>query len=95
MSLKVGILMGGPSDEREVSIATGKAVIDACVENGYTVTEFGFINDYKKHLKRLQTQNIIFNALHGGIGENGSIQKWLDKNNIKSTIMLPHNKNTP
>ena len=85
MSLKVGILMGGPSDEREVSIATGKAVIDACVENGYTVTEFGFINDYKKHLKRLKTQNIIFNALHGGIGENGSIQKWLDKNNIKYT----------
>ena len=77
--------MGGPSDEREVSIATGKAVIDACVENGYTVTEFGFINDYKKHLKRLKTQNIIFNALHGGIGENGSIQKWLDKNNIKYT----------
>jgi len=85
MSLKVGILMGGPSEEREVSIATGKAVIDACVENGYIVTEFGFINDYKKHLKRLKTQNIIFNALHGGIGENGSIQKWLDKNNIKYT----------
>ena len=85
MSLKVGILMGGPSEEREVSIATGKAVIDACVENGYNVTEFGFINDYKKHLKRLKTQNIIFNALHGGIGENGSIQKWLDKNNIKYT----------
>lgn len=77
--------MGGPSEEREVSIATGKAVIDACVENGYNVTEFGFINDYKKHLKRLKTQNIIFNALHGGIGENGSIQKWLDKNNIKYT----------
>ena len=35
MSLRVGILMGGPSEEREVSIATGKAVIDACLENGY------------------------------------------------------------
>jgi len=85
MSLRVGILMGGPSEEREVSIATGEAVIDACVENGYTPTAFGFINNYKKHLKRLKTQNIIFNALHGGIGENGSIQKWLDKNNIKYT----------
>ena len=85
MSLRVGILMGGPSEEREVSIATGKAVIDACIENGYTTTEFGFINDYKKHLKSLKTQNIIFNALHGGIGENGSIQGWLDKNDIKYT----------
>ena len=61
MSLRVGILMGGPSEEREVSLATGKAVIDACVENGYITTEFGFINDYKKHLKRLKKQNIIFN----------------------------------
>ena len=85
MSLRVGVLMGGPSEEREVSIATGKAVIDACAENGYNTTEFGFINNYKKHLQRLKTQNIIFNALHGGIGENGSIQKWLDKNNVKYT----------
>lgn len=77
--------MGGPSEERKVSIATGKAVIDACIKSGYNTTEFGFINDYKKHLKRLKTQNIIFNALHGGIGENGSIQKWLDKNNIRYT----------
>ena len=74
MPLKVGVLMGGPSEEKEVSIATGKAVIDACIKSGYNTTEFGFINDYKKHLKRLKTQNIIFNALHGGIGENGSIQ---------------------
>ena len=85
MSLRVGVLMGGPSEEREVSIATGKAVIRACAENGYNATEFGFTNNYKKHLKKLKTQNIIFNALHGGIGENGKIQAWLDKNNIKYT----------
>ena len=85
MSLRVGVLMGGPSEEREVSIATGKAVIKACAENGYIATEFGFTNNYKKHLKKLKTQNIIFNALHGGIGENGKIQAWLDKNNIKYT----------
>ena len=85
MPLKVGVLMGGPSEEREVSIATGKAVIKACAENGYIATEFGFTDNYKKYLKRLKTQNIIFNALHGGIGENGKIQAWLDKNNIKYT----------
>ena len=85
MSLRVGVLMGGPSEEREVSIATGKAVIKACAENGYTASGFGFTNNYKKHLKKLKTQNIIFNALHGGIGENGKIQAWLDKNNIKYT----------
>lgn len=85
MSLRVGVLMGGPSEEREVSIATGQAVIKACAENGYTATKLSFTNNYKKHLKKLKTQNIIFNALHGGIGENGKIQAWLDKNNIKYT----------
>ena len=77
--------MGGPSEEREVSISTGKAVIKACSANGYIATEFAFTDNYKKHLKKLKTQNIIFNALHGGIGENGKIQAWLDKNNIKYT----------
>ena len=85
MSLRVGILMGGPSEEKEVSIATGKAVIKACEENGYTATEFVFDTNYKKYLKELKKQNIIFNALHGGIGENGKIQKWLDENDIKYT----------
>ena len=83
MPLKVGVLMGGPSEEKEVSIATGKAVIKACAENGYVATEFSFDTNYKKYLKELEKQNIIFNALHGGIGENGKIQAWLDENNIK------------
>ena len=85
MPLKVGVLMGGSSEEREVSIATGKAVIKACADNGYIATKFDFIDNYKKHLKKLKTQNIIFNALHGGIGENGRIQEWLDKNDIRYT----------
>jgi len=85
MSLRVGVLMGGPSEEKEVSIATGKAVIKACAKNGYTATEFVFDTNYKKYLKELKKQNIIFNALHGGIGENGKIQEWLDENDIKYT----------
>ena len=36
-------------------------------------------------IKILEKQNIIFNALHGGIGENRKIQAWLDENNIKYT----------
>ncbi len=85
MSLKVGILMGGPSEERDVSISTGVAVSKACVENGYLVTEFSFRNDYKKYLNEMDDHDIIFNALHGGIGENGSVQAWMDENGIKYT----------
>jgi D-alanine-D-alanine ligase len=85
MSIKVGILMGGPSEEREVSIHTGKAVLEACKSNGYITTEYFFQNDYRSFLKDLKDQEIIFNALHGGIGENGKIQEWMDKHNIRYT----------
>ena len=85
MPLKVGVLMGGPSDERDVSLKTGKAVADACRMNGYTTREFQFKFNYSKLLDELKCQDIIFNALHGGIGENGEIQTWLDKNSIPYT----------
>ena len=85
MPLKIGVLMGGPSEEREVSILTGEAVMRACQENGHTVTNLSFCNNYKKHIGKLADQDIIFNALHGGIGENGKLQAWMDKNNVKYT----------
>ena len=85
MSIKVGVLMGGPSDEREVSIATGNAVFDACVSLGYTATVISFSKNYKAHLSTMKEQDIIFNALHGGIGENGKIQAWMGKNNLNYT----------
>ena len=85
MSLKIGILMGGISSERDVSIKTGNAVLKACNELGYTTTKFFFKKDFKKLLVDLKRQDIIFNALHGGIGENGEIQFWMDNNRIKYT----------
>ena len=85
MSLKVGILMGGPSEEREISLLTGNAVAEACQNLGYTVHKFPFHYDHRKLLNDLQEQDIIFNALHGGIGENGKIQAWMNKNGIKNT----------
>ena len=85
MSLKVGVLMGGPSEEKNVSLSSGKAVADACRKNGFGTSEFTFHFDYRKLLPDLKKQDVIFNALHGGIGENGKIQTWLNKNNIKNT----------
>ena len=85
MSLKVGVLMGGPSEERNVSLASGEAVSSACKSLGYKTTEFLFEDNYKKLLHNLKNQDIIFNSLHGGIGENGEVQAWMDKNDIKYT----------
>ena len=83
--MKVGVLMGGPSEERDVSLTSGKAVLDACKKLGYDATAFKFKNNYKGLKNALKTKNIIFNALHGGIGENGKIQEWLYSNGIRYT----------
>ena len=85
MSLKIGVLMGGASSERIVSINTGNAVISACNDLSYLTTKFIFNNNYEKLLDEFKKHDIIFNALHGGIGENGNIQSWFDKHQIKYT----------
>ena len=77
--------MGGPSEEREVSLSTGKAVMEACQRIGYNTTVIQFDHDYKSCLDNMKEQDIIFNALHGGIGENGRIQAWMDNHQIKYT----------
>ena len=85
MQRKIGILMGGLSSEREVSINTGSAVMKACKQLDYNVLVFQFKRNYKKFKSQMQDCDIIFNALHGGIGENGEVQNWMEKNNIKFT----------
>ena len=83
--MKVSVLMGGTSAERSVSLKTGEAVINACLELGYEATPVDFNGDYNSILKNLKYSDIVFNALHGTIGEDGTIQSWLDENNINYT----------
>ena len=83
--MKVGVLKGGPSEERDVSLSSGKAVAEACRANGFDTTEFPFHFDHRKLLHILKKQDIVFNALHGGIGENGKIQAWMNENGIPNT----------
>ena len=85
MPLKIGVLMGGVSEEKEISLATGKAITNACRANGYEVSNIYFNGQYKNIFNNVQDVDIVFNALHGGSGENGEIQLWLEKNNIKFT----------
>ena len=83
--MKVGVLKGGTSEERDVSLSSGKAVAEACRANGFDTTEFPFHFDHRKLLHILKKQDIVFNALHGGIGENGKIQAWMNENGIPNT----------
>ena len=85
MSTKVAVLMGGPSSEREVSLLTGKAMVQACMANGYDTIKIEFENDIIAHLDRLQSVDVVLLALHGGIGENGRIQGMFESLGIRYT----------
>ena len=85
MRLKIGVLMGGLSEEREVSFSSGASIIKACEENGYKAVKIEFNGQFKDIITDVKSVDLVFIALHGGAGENGQVQSWLKKNNIKFT----------
>ena len=85
MSLKIGVLMGGDSEERIVSLSTGNEVLKALRKSGYNAEKILIKDSYEKFLGKFLEQDLVFNALHGGKGEDGKIQQWMDNNNIKYT----------
>lgn len=74
--LKVLVLKGGCSSEREVSLESGAAVANALRESGFTVDEF----DVKELAlaPEMTRADIVWPVLHGGFGEDGRIQKLLE-----------------
>ena len=81
---KVAVLFGGNSSERDVSLHTGLAVIEA-IKNDYYVEPININDDYTSLHKKLLDIDVVFIALHGGYGEDGRLQEYFDKHNIKYT----------
>lgn len=78
---KIGILMGGPSTEREVSLKSGKAVLEALKEIHPDVRGIDIVSDSVEEntgIIRESGINCAFLALHGRFGEDGQIQQILD-----------------
>ena len=76
---KVVVLMGGHSREREVSLVSGQACSAALRSKGFEVLELDAGHDVVRRLSELRP-DVVFNALHGRWGEDGSIQgvlEWL------------------
>ncbi|MGB0905123.1 MAG: D-alanine--D-alanine ligase, partial [Mangrovicoccus sp.] len=77
----VAVLLGGPSAEREVSLSTGRECANALRTAGYRVTE---IDPGLKPGPGLAEQlcaaapDVVFNALHGRMGEDGAVQGLLN-----------------
>ena len=77
MTKHVAVLMGGWSAEREVSLRSGAACASALRDEGFRVTEIDVTRDIAQTLAALKP-DVAFNALHGKVGEDGTIQGILE-----------------
>jgi len=73
MQRKVAVLLGGKSAEREISLKTGEAVYQALLSLGYSATKIDAAGQVVSQLKEYQP-DVVFIALHGKFGEDGTIQ---------------------
>ena len=83
--IHIVVLMGGWSAERPVSLMSGNGVADALEERGFThVTRLDMERDVAARLAELKP-DVVFNALHGTPGEDGTIQGLLELMGIPYT----------
>ncbi len=83
---RVAVLYGGISAERDVSLSSGRQVIDALRSAGFDVTPVLVGDDLGAVIDALDpAPDVVFNALHGRFGEDGTIQGVLDWLNIPYT----------
>ncbi len=80
MKEHIVVLLGGVSAEREVSLVSGRACIEALTESGYRVTALDPGADIAQFITDIRRANPykVFNALHGCPGEDGLFQAILD-----------------
>lgn len=89
----VGVLRGGPSREHEVSLKTGHAIVGALSGEHYTVRDIYIDKAGVWHergiptdpAKSLRTVDVVVNGLHGEYGEDGEVQKILERFGIPYT----------
>ncbi len=95
--LRIAVLFGGPSSEREVSIVTGQAVVDNLDKNKYEIYPVEMTKDRIFVLCKGESNNIcgldwfkknidvVFIALHGSPGEDGGVQGLFESIGVKYT----------
>ncbi len=79
---KIAVLMGGPSSERDVSLATGQGIAKALRSLGANVVE---VDVRDENFQLPGDTDLAFIALHGTFGEDGQIQQLLEERGIAYT----------
>ena len=80
----IGVLLGGTSSEREISLKTGRAIYKALKEEGYKAVAIDVGKNIVADLKKNKI-DLAFIALHGPLGEDGTIQGLLEVMGIPYT----------
>ncbi len=81
---RIGVLMGGWSSEREISLLSGRRVLDSLKAQGYKAIGIDMSRSFAEQIKRAKI-DIAFIALHGCPGEDGTIQGFLELQGIPYT----------
>lgn len=91
--IRVGVLRGGPSSEFDVSLKTGQSVLRALGGEHYELKDILIDRDGQWHLRGFPVEpvraldqiDVVFNALHGRYGEDGTLQRFLDSHGVRYT----------
>ena len=81
---KVLVLMGGWSNEREISLVSGSFVYDSLIKSGVNTIRLDLTKNNLNEIEKISPDR-VFIILHGKGGEDGEIQKYLDSLNIPYT----------
>ncbi len=79
---KIAVLMGGPGSEREVSLASGKAVLNALLGLGLDVVG---VDVTSTEINLPEGTDLAFNVIHGTFGEDGQLQDAMEKLGVPYT----------
>ncbi len=80
---KIGVALGGESSERAISLKTGRAFVSALQSLGYEVAEYDIATDLSRIATEAPAAMVL--GVHGGIGENGVLQGFLEALKIPYT----------
>jgi len=81
LNQKIAVLAGGLSSEREISLKSGRAVFNALLGLNLNTIFLDLVENFKQQILKVNA-DVVFIALHGKQGEDGTIQKILEESNI-------------
>jgi D-alanine-D-alanine ligase len=81
---RVGVLMGGTSAEREISLSSGTAVLNALIRSGVDAVGVDLTDDWPTQIGQADMQTAVI-VLHGTLGEDGCVQGLLETMGIPYT----------